>query len=188
MMSGGIDSLGIGSPSTTIVPAVACPSRKASYEHTSAVRGCSWITGSRLPAPYRFSEWRAVRRGVQDVPATTRSNHLEMVLVATRSRKWSAWVSSAGFPESGDVHSSGVANHADVHALGQAVVLQGPTAAGITSQSRPLMIALGRRGSSIHALSQVSTTIWAETQPLFLRQMQRIKDDAVDGYFALLVP
>ena len=43
------------------------------------------------------------------------------------------------------------------------------TAAGIT-QSRPLTIALG-----IHALSE-----YYDTQPLFLRQMQRI----LDGYFA----
>ena len=43
------------------------------------------------------------------------------------------------------------------------------TAAGIT-ESRPLMIALG-----IHALSE-----YYDTQPLFLRQMQRI----LDGYFS----
>ena len=43
------------------------------------------------------------------------------------------------------------------------------TAAGIT-ESRPLMIALG-----IHALSE-----YYDTQPIFLRQMQRI----LDGYFA----
>ena len=43
------------------------------------------------------------------------------------------------------------------------------TAAGIT-ESRPLMIALG-----IHALSE-----YYDTQPLFLRQMQRL----LDGYFA----